>query len=70
MFSQKEGQIPAFYCNVASHYKCKHEGQVLVSRLSKVFKLYTKDRSFLVNMRSAIFLFVSYVLACLHYRKN
>ena len=55
MFSQKEGQIPAFYCNLASHYKCKHEGQVLVSRLSKVFKLYSKDRSFLVNMRSAIF---------------
>ena len=40
MFSQKEGQIPAFYCNLASHCKCKHEGhQVLVSRLSKVFKL-------------------------------
>ena len=70
MFSQKEGQIPAFYCNLASHCECKHEGQVLVSRLSKVFKLYSKDRSFLVNMRSAIFLFVPYVLACLHYRKN
>ena len=70
MFSQKEGQIPAFYCNLASHSKCKHEGQVLVSRLSKVFKLYSIDRSFLVNMRSAIFLFVPYVLACLHYRKN
>ena len=70
MFSQKEGQIPAFYCNLASHYKCKHEGQVLVSRLSKVFKLYSIDRSFLVNMRSAIILFVPYVLACLHYRKN
>ena len=49
MFSQKEGQIPAFYCNVASHYKCKHEGQVLVSRLRRVFKLYTKYRSCLAN---------------------
>ena len=58
MFSQKEGQIPAFYCNLASHYKCKHEGQVLVSRLSRVFKLYTKYRSCLANNQ------VSNILVC------
>jgi len=36
----------------------------------KVFKLYTKYLSFLVNMRLSIFLLVPYVLACLHDRKN
>ena len=36
----------------------------------KVFKLYTKYLSFLVNRWLSIFLLVRYVLACLHDRKN